>query len=95
MKLKPGQMVGVDMPEGQRALSVRECHQLVNRPGMREAMETALRADVLTMPDGSETKPEGYRVLEMSRSTHGKGIEVESNQAEKVAAEKERLANSC
>jgi hypothetical protein len=87
MNLKPQQFIGTDLPEGQRSKSVVECFGFLNRPGARETLQTAMRAD------GTGDYKHGMAVLEMVRGGDaGHNIEADNKFAEKVMKEKERLA---
>jgi hypothetical protein len=88
MNLKPGQHIGTELPEGQRAKTVVECFGFLNRPGAREALQTAMRAD------GTGDYKHGMAVLEMvSGGRTGQNIEQDNALAEKIAKEKERMVN--
>ena len=87
--LRIGEQIGVDEPEGQRFVSVREMADKMQDPKFKDALELCAKAD--KFPDGSYVGR--HAIFEIFRGTQaGKNIEIDTNFAEKVAAEKKRLA---
>jgi hypothetical protein len=91
MKPKMGQIIGLELPLGQREVSAKEFYEFMSNPEKREALELCQRADQFA--DGT---PIGrHAAFEVMRNTKtGKNFELDNIMAEKIRKEKQRMATS-